>query len=47
VVSAGIDLLEMHTASLSLEEIFLELTRDDPAAPELIEEPAAENAEEV
>jgi len=47
VVNAGIDLLDLHTASLSLEEIFLELTRDEPEATVIIEEPAAENAEEV
>ena len=34
VVQAGFDLLEMHIISMSLEEIFLELTRDEPAPPE-------------
>jgi ABC-2 type transport system ATP-binding protein len=34
VISAGYDLLELRPVGLSLEEIFLELTRDDPnAAP--------------
>jgi ABC-2 type transport system ATP-binding protein len=47
VVNSGNDLLEMHTASLSLEEIFLELTRDEPVEPSIMEEPATENAEEV
>jgi ABC-2 type transport system ATP-binding protein len=34
VVQAGFDLLEMHIISMSLEDIFLELTRDEPAPPE-------------
>jgi ABC-2 type transport system ATP-binding protein len=38
VVSAGYDLLEMHPVGMSLEEIFLELTREDPAPPEVSEE---------
>ena len=33
VVQAGFDLLEMRTISMSLEEIFLELTRDEPIPP--------------
>ena len=33
IINAGLDLLELHTVSLSLEEIFLELTREEmPAA---------------
>jgi ABC-2 type transport system ATP-binding protein len=47
VVRQGIDLLDLHTASLSLEEIFLELTREDPAVPDTIVEPAEESAEEA
>jgi ABC-2 type transport system ATP-binding protein len=39
IIQAGYDLLEMHPASLSLEEIFLQLTRDEPEAPS-IQEPA-------
>ena len=39
VVNAGFDLLELKTVSVSLEEIFLELTRDEPLAPELDETP--------
>lgn len=35
VVEAGFDLLEMRPAGLSLEEIFLELTRDEPAPLEV------------
>jgi ABC-2 type transport system ATP-binding protein len=38
VVAAGYDLLEMHPIGMSLEEIFLELTREDPAPPEVSEE---------
>lgn len=35
VVSAGYDLLEFRPLDLSLEEIFLELTRDEPSLPEI------------
>lgn len=35
IVEAGYDLLEMRPVGMSLEEIFLELTRDEPAPPEL------------
>lgn len=38
VVAAGYDLLEMRPIGMSLEEIFLELTREDPAPPEVSEE---------
>ena len=34
VVSAGYDLLELHSVDISLEEIFLQLTRDEPAVLE-------------
>jgi ABC-2 type transport system ATP-binding protein len=34
VIQAKLDLLEMRTASLSLEDIFLQLTKDDPAKSE-------------
>jgi ABC-2 type transport system ATP-binding protein len=34
VIAEKFDLLEMHTLSLSLEEIFLQLTQDDPAKSE-------------
>lgn len=37
IINKGIDLLELHAASMSLEEIFLELTRDEPGSPELLE----------
>jgi ABC-2 type transport system ATP-binding protein len=33
VVQAGFDLLELQPSSISLEEIFLELTRDEPPVP--------------
>lgn len=38
VVSAGYDLLEMRPVGMSLEEIFLQLTREEPAPPEVSEE---------
>jgi ABC-2 type transport system ATP-binding protein len=37
LVSAGYDLLELRPVGLSLEEIFLELTREEPAPPEMVE----------
>jgi ABC-2 type transport system ATP-binding protein len=37
LVNAGYDLLEMRPVGLSLEEIFLELTREEPAPPEMAE----------
>lgn len=37
LVQAGFDLLEMRPVGLSLEEIFLELTREEPAPPEMDE----------
>jgi len=33
VVNAGFQLLELHPIGMSLEDIFLQLTRDEPAAP--------------
>jgi len=33
IVGAGYDLLELHPIGLSLEEIFLQLTRDEPTPP--------------
>ncbi len=35
VVNAGFELLEMNTHDLSLEDIFLELTREDPSPPSM------------
>jgi ABC-2 type transport system ATP-binding protein len=37
LVAAGYDLLELRPVGLSLEEIFLELTREEPAPPEMVE----------
>ena len=37
LVNSGFDLLEMRTTGASLEDIFLQLTRDEPAAPEYAE----------
>lgn len=42
IVEAGFDLLEMRPVGMSLEEIFLELTRDEPAPSE-----PAENAYDI
>jgi ABC-2 type transport system ATP-binding protein len=38
LVNAGFDLLEMKPVGLSLEEIFLQLTRDEPTPPETSEQ---------
>lgn len=38
IVNAGLDLLEMHQLGMSLEEIFLQLTREEPKAPEFSDE---------
>ena len=35
VVEAGYDLIELKSLGLSLEDIFLELTRDEPSPPEM------------
>lgn len=40
VISGGYDLLEMRAVGLSLEEIFLELTRDEPSPPEMADKEA-------
>ena len=37
LVHEGYDLLEMHTVGASLEDIFLQLTRDEPTVPEYAE----------
>ncbi|HEX7975880.1 MAG TPA: ABC transporter ATP-binding protein, partial [Anaerolineales bacterium] len=48
VVGAGYDLLELRPLGLSLEEIFLQLTRDEPTPPstddEALDEDAGEDA---
>jgi ABC-2 type transport system ATP-binding protein len=46
VIKAGFDLLEMRAASLTLEEIFLQLTREDPGVPELEDQTPLEVEEE-
>ncbi|MGE5222675.1 MAG: ABC transporter ATP-binding protein [Omnitrophica WOR_2 bacterium] len=38
VVNAGFDLLELRPMGVSLEEIFLQLTRDEPEPPEMVDE---------
>lgn len=45
VVRAGYSLLEMRQVGLSLEEIFLQLTREEPTPPEPEDRLAEENAE--
>jgi ABC-2 type transport system ATP-binding protein len=43
VVGAGFDLLEIHPVGLSLEDIFLQLTRDEPAPPEPVDNEPVED----
>ncbi len=38
VVNAGYDLLALHPIGMSLEEIFLQLTRDEPQKPQFVDE---------
>jgi ABC-2 type transport system ATP-binding protein len=38
LVNAGFDLLEFHSVALSLEDIFMELTRDEPEPPSMTED---------
>jgi ABC-2 type transport system ATP-binding protein len=45
IVAAGFSMLEMRTAGLSLEDIFLELTREEPAPPEMADEEDLEEAD--
>lgn len=42
IINAGLNLLELHPSSMSLEEIFLQLTRDESATPEITEPPSQE-----
>jgi ABC-2 type transport system ATP-binding protein len=37
VVNAGFDLLELRPVGMTLEEIFLQLTREEPSLPEMAE----------
>jgi ABC-2 type transport system ATP-binding protein len=46
VVNAGYDVLEMRQIGMSLEDIFLQLTRDEPTPPEPTEEDLIEGGEE-
>lgn len=43
VVKKGFDLLELRAANLSLEEIFLQLTREESPAPDLLDEVLSES----
>ena len=45
VVGAGYNLVEMRSVSMSLEDIFLELTRDEPVPPETSDAEDEEEAE--
>lgn len=47
VVNAGYDLMEMRSIGLSLEEIFLQLTRDEPTPPSPEEQEPGEDEVEV
>ena len=46
LVSAGFDLLEMKAIGLSLEDIFLQLTRDEPEPPQTSDENFFESGKE-
>lgn len=46
IVGAGYDLLELRNVGMSLEDIFLELTRDAPSLPEMAENDGLESSEE-
>lgn len=46
IVKANYDLLEMKPSSMSLEEIFLQLTKDEPIQPSLNDAPILEIEEE-
>ncbi|MCI0521473.1 MAG: ABC transporter ATP-binding protein [Chloroflexi bacterium] len=46
VVNAGFDLIELKPIGLSLEQIFLELTREEPTPPEMAEGEIAEAEDE-
>ncbi len=45
VVNAGFDLIEFHPVSMSLEDIFLQLTRDEPTPPAPADESDEEESE--
>lgn len=46
VVNAGYDLLELRSQGLSLEDIFLQLTRDEPTPPEPTDSEVVEETEQ-
>jgi ABC-2 type transport system ATP-binding protein len=45
IVNGGFDLLEIHSVGMSLEDIFMQLTRDEPQPPEMTDEGLIEEAE--
>jgi ABC-2 type transport system ATP-binding protein len=47
VVNGGFDLIELRPVGLSLEDIFLELTRDEPAPPSMAEDELESEVEEA
>jgi len=47
IVSAVYDLLEMRPVGISLENVFLQLTRDEPSHPESPEDEPIEDEEGV
>lgn len=46
VVKGGFDLLEIHMVGMSLEDIFMQLTRDEPQPPAVTDENFAEEIEQ-
>jgi ABC-2 type transport system ATP-binding protein len=46
VVNGGFDLLEIHQVGISLEEIFMQLTRDEPEPPAISDEGIVEESEQ-
>jgi ABC-2 type transport system ATP-binding protein len=46
IVNGGFDLLEIHSVGMSLEDIFMQLTRDEPQPPEMADEGLIEDAEQ-
>jgi ABC-2 type transport system ATP-binding protein len=46
IIQSGFDLLELRAAGLTLEEIFLQLTREDPSVPTLQDQTPIEIQEE-
>jgi ABC-2 type transport system ATP-binding protein len=47
VVQAGYDLLDFHSMALSLEDIFMELTRDEPEPPSVSQESDDESVQDA